>query len=440
MKHRLSLSFGILMVVMLAIGGVAGWAWHKANSVPLHLRAQLGFFAALRHALKKTYPPPTPEQIAAWHQRAVAMKDELTRRFPALKVTPRPVPPEQNGFLLLYQLAGPDAPTDFHLTKDLEQLLDRATEWDPVRVRLCLDENANVVARFEHIASLTTRSSSDMPATYNGFVPVLHGKRGIDILLLKARLAAEAHDEEETLRLLAAAGALSDHYHLIESPTLLTETAAILIEQTIFSQSFEVLLPALGPQADLKRWQPIFKRRRYDMAELSVVMRGEWNNAVEFMYLPVLFAAADQHELTDPEAVAEAYSAWFNANVTAMLSCSPADARHAFKRPGPFPHLSKYGQDAISSTAEGIKDWIGGYTLTASRQAHYQAALDLLILERGGITLTADHATQVTRDPLSGKPFTFDPRKRELGAPAATADSGIRPLALPWPGRSGMSE
>jgi len=57
-----------------------------------------------------TTDPPTDEQIAAQRLPALVLNEKLAAEFPALRVTARPVPEEQNAYLLLHQLAGPGHP------------------------------------------------------------------------------------------------------------------------------------------------------------------------------------------------------------------------------------------------------------------------------------------------------------------------------------------
>ena len=123
-----------------------------------------------------------------------------------------------------------------------KDILNTDAVWDPEIVKLCLAEHADLVGRIEYIASLTTRSSANMPADYQGFVGAYPGKTGCDILLLKARLAADAGDETESLRLVAAAANMSSHYHDVECPALYNETVAVLTSLTIDQAVFELLM------------------------------------------------------------------------------------------------------------------------------------------------------------------------------------------------------
>ncbi|MDD2766112.1 MAG: hypothetical protein PHE83_19285 [Opitutaceae bacterium] len=212
-----------IMAMLLAVGAAGTWAWRKADAVPPEIRTKLGFWDTLRFKNILATNPQTPEQFARHRQQSLALKDKLTAEFPALKATARPVPDDENGFLLLYKLSGGGlALCDLPLSTEFKQILRYNTPWNPEIARRCLAEHAKLVSRIEHIAALNTRSSAiKMPPDYVGFINTRSGKTCFDILMVKARLAAEAGDENETLRLIGAAGNLSSHYRDVETPSLL---------------------------------------------------------------------------------------------------------------------------------------------------------------------------------------------------------------------------
>jgi len=438
MNYRPSAPFAGCIVALLALGGAGVWAWHKVNSVPLALRANLTFLEALKFKNTIDTDPPTPAQLAAVRNAAVALKEKLTAEFPALKVTPRPVADDENGFLLLCNLTNHKDPATRHLpiSDKFERILAEQSAagepkpWDPEAAEHCLAEHGELVSRIEHIAALTNRSSSNMSPEYSGIFNARAGKTSCDILLLKARLAAEAGDDTETLRLVAAAGNLGSHYHGVESPSLFSETVVILIDLEIRRIAFKSLLHALGRNADLDRWKAVLGNRSCTPSDLAAVMRGEWDIDADFMTFPVLIAAARSHQLQDPEAVARAYTSWINTCVTRLSSVELSDMATAISQPAATSNLSKEGREVISSLADGIAGWTKGYIRAAACLAQFRAGLDLLVLEKSGVTL-AD-AGQVTRDPVSGSAFLFDADKRTVAAPPGTAALNVEPLALPW--------
>lgn len=388
----------------------------------------------VRRIAKKLHipvPPPkplTPAEHAAARAEAAAWKVKFLAEFPALKATERSVPAEENGFLLLYQLG-----STLPISEEFKQILADRTQWDPETTKRGLAEHADVVGKIEHIAVIPTRSSSNMPANYMGFINARPGKTGCEILLLKARLAAEAGDEAETLRLVSAAGNLGSHYHDVEVPSFLSETVAILIDRGIEDLAFKTLLPALGKSANLDRWKSTLGRKVYSTAELTKTMRGEWNIGADFIAFPMLAESGKLCEMPDAEATSRSYSLVFNQCVSELPSRSLANlTNYNLVCPGGVSHLSEEGRGIIDIISTGPKNWLQGYVHAAVVHQQYQAAMDLLILEKAGATLTAADTGRIVHDPVSGLPFVFDATSRKVSAPVCGVTPEIEPLALPW--------
>ncbi len=384
--------------------------------------------AKMLHIPVPGHRPLTPAEHAEAMAEAAAWKVKFAAEFPALNVAERSMPPEANGFLQLYQLGSSNA-----LSEDFEQFLNGDVSWDPDVAKRHLTEHADFVGKIEKIAALSTRSSSNMPADYRGNINARCGSYGAKILLLKARLAADADDELETLRLVSAAGNLGAHYHEIEAPSLLSETIVILIDLNIQHTAIATLLPAIGKTADLERWKAVLGRMDYSTTELARVMRGEWNVGAELMAFPLVVVSQRRNEMRDAEAMARAYSEMFNRCVSALPAMSLAEVmNHDLLRPGVTSHLSEESKSLLEGVSSGPKSWLEGYIRAARIHQQHQAALDLLILEKGGAKLADADASRITLDPASGAPFVFDPSSRELSAAVGPTSIEVEPLALPW--------
>ncbi|HEX7262042.1 MAG TPA: hypothetical protein VF258_09520, partial [Luteolibacter sp.] len=319
------------------------------------------------------------------------------------------------------------------ISKELEQILDEQTPWNPETAKRRLAEHAELVAKIEHIATLSTRSSSNIPSDHRGFTQVRAGINGCRILLLKARLAAEAGDEAETLRLVSAAANLGSHYHDIESPSLHDETVAIPVDLNIHRATFTTLLPALGKSADLVRWKSVLGRKVYSSGEFAKVLRGEWHIGADFMVFPMLGVMKQSGGLPDAEATAHSYSFRFNQSIADIPSRSLADLmNYDFQAAGGVSHLSEEGRSIMDLNSTGYNAWPQCYANQATIQQQYQAALDLLILEKSGATLTPADASRIAHDPVSGSPFVFDAASRQISTPTGTVTSTPDPLTLPW--------
>jgi hypothetical protein len=426
----------LLVGAALLVAGAAGvWAWNRVSSAPMNGHAPATFLQLLCYKEKQRPVPRTPEQIEQARQASIHLMEKLVVEFPALRITEHPVPDDQNGFLLLYKLGGGSDSHGLPVSKEFKQLLDDRIPWNPEIAKRCLAENVDLVARIEHIASLPTRSSSNMPAHYVGF---FGGSATIDsanILLLKARLAAEAKDEAETLRLVAAAQNLASHCREVETPTLITYTISIAIDLGIRKATFQHLLPALGRDADLPRWKYMLASRSYTSAELAKVVRGEWSTMAEIFVFPVfIFNNNDPDHPPDGEALAHAFTSRYNAIVTRLPTLTLAECRDhgAEFTDESDSHLSEKSRKLMDIFFVGIKSWAKGYVRAASISAQDEAALDLLILEKSGRKLVPELTAEVTRDPLGGSPFLFDPATRVLSPPPAAAMVNVKPLGLPW--------
>jgi hypothetical protein len=444
MKYRPSLAFILCLIPMLAAGAAGAWAWKKADSVPMHIRAHATFLQVLRYKEEPPRIPRTPEQIEQARQASIDLREKLVVEFPALRITEHPVPDDQNGFLLLFKLDRECEAFGLPVSKEFRQLLDDKIPWNPEIARRGLAGHADLVARIEHIASLPTRSSSNMPAGYGGF---FWGRATIDsanILLLKARLAAEAKDEAETLRLVAAAQNLASHFREIETPTLITYGLSGWVDHGIRDATFKHLLPALGRDADLPRWKSMLASRSYTSAELAKVGRGQWSTISQFYLFGAILDSDYPNHPPDGEALAHAYTSRYNALVTRLPTLTLAEfLDHGAEFPDESDsHLSEKSREIMDfffgdGKSGGKWKWAGerqvkSIVRAASISAQYEAAFDLLILEKSGRKLVPELMAEVTRDPLSGSPFLFDPATRVVSPPPAAAKVDVKPLGLPW--------
>ena len=364
-------------------------------------------------------------------QEARVMKERMLAEFPALRVEKHPVPDDQNGFLMLFQLDDFIKNLNPPLSEEFRQLLNGTTPWDADAARRFLAEQRDLVEWIEKIAALETRSVENLPASYDGFIGARSGKIASDILLLKARLAAEAGDEQGTLRAISAVTNLAAHYQKIESPSFWSATINIVIDMKIKKTALKTILPALGKDADLSFWKSTFATTSYTASDLARIMRGEWNTSSDYLAFPLFIADERKRNLSDAEAVARTYSSWFNAWVTTLPTLSLSQIE-SFSPHVKTSHLSSGGRTYIEVLQMSRESWLKGHIRAAVISSQQQAALDLLMLERDGVTLGAADAARITHDPMTGLPFVFDPAKRELLAPPDSARLDVVPLVLPW--------
>lgn len=430
-NRKLMLSSAILFLTALV--GIVAWNTTKPSAVPGSETGPLGMFwqeQAERLPSFKNLRTGS-KRNANVREEARAMKERMLAEFPALKVEKHPVADDQNAFLMLRQLDDFIKSLDPPLSEESRNLLNGTSPWDAKAAKRFLVEHADLVKRIEKIAALKTRSSEDLPASHDGLFDGRSGKLASDTLLLKARIAAETGDKQETLRAISAMSNLGAHYQKIESPSFMGTTVQTLIDLSIKQTAMKTLLPLLGRDVDLSLWKSVFATKDYSPSDLANVMRGDWNASSEHNAFPLMIADERDRDLSDAEAVARSYSSLFNAWVTALPTLSLAQIE-SFNPQIETSHLSSKGRKYFEELKTFPNAWFKGYIQAAVSSSQQQAVLDLLILEQNGVTLGADDAARVTRNPVTGLPFIFDPAKRELIAPSDSKTMNVNPLVLPW--------
>lgn len=434
MRRGPSKAFLVCLTLLLASGGAAIWTWQKIHAVPDYVRHRLSLWELVTYpAKKKEYVLPSDEDRRLTRSEAEATVVRLTTQYPALKITEKPVPDDQNGFLLLYKFSQPPGQSRELMNAELKAFLAQPGKWDATIARRLAQENAASISEVEAIAAVPTRSSANMPDSFCGFIGARVAKSGVDLLMLKARLAAIDKNEPEALRLTALALNLGAHYREIETPNLLTETVAILIDLEVPRKIFTEILPALGPEADLGKWKAVMPEP-VTPAAFAKVIRGEWNSSIRNWLLPGVLRANDPDHPPDPESVIQAYTRQFNDLVTRLPGMKLEEflGGKGLSFPPIDPSLSPQSREIMSTLMIGSRAWGRGYARAACTIGQYQAALDLMIIEKEGKALVGGPVVQVPHDPVSEEPFTLDLTSRTLIPPAIAAKMDVKPLKLPW--------
>lgn len=432
MNYRPSRGFVVCMVPMLASVAGGAWAWNKATDVPLRERAQ-GDFVALVKKKREVLSEgreDSPAARKAMREGCAAMKEKMLLEHPGLQVEAKPVPAEENAFLELYKLAAYPKGTgpDFEALRVL--LDDSELAWDPERVKAALAANADWVERAEKIAAMTRRSSTDMPADYNGFFSARASKALGDTLMLKARLAADAGDAGEVLRLVGGVRNLGSHLHEVEQPTLLGETVRVLVDLSMIHRTFDHLLPELGPETDLTPWKSALASSGYTPADFAHVMRGEWHTTAEHYLYPAIL----RQKPSDGEALARVHAANFEEFVGDLqgMSWQEFASEGCEHLMSDLSGLSAQSREIAEAFQVGARAWNKGYLRAVSVTALHEAAIDLMILEQQGETLAAESVAKLKTDPVSGLGYRFDPATRTLSVPEVIEAANVKPVKLPW--------
>ncbi len=430
MSYRPSRGLIFCLTPLLAIGVTGAWAWSRANDSSLSKRMG-GDFAELATKAREPHEE-TPEESAAsrkaMREGCAALKEKMLQEHPGLRSAKKEVRDEDNAFLQLYKLSGPEE-TRPKIGEALRSILNSNATWDLAKAKAALAEEADFVALAEKIGAMKESSSSHMPEEYVGFIGARSGKEMSDVLGLKARIAAEEGDETEALRLIGAARNLGAQYRAIEERNLLTETVAVLLDLNAATSSFEHLLPSLGPDADLAQWKAALATDRYTPADFAEVLRGEWNTSEFFLYPAIL-----RQKPADGEALARLHAANFEklVNEFPVASWQELSSSGFSSLLDGVDGLSDKSREMAEECAIGAPAWLKGYTRAASVMAIHEAAIDLLIMEQKGETLGTESAARLKPDPVSGKGYHFDPATRTLSPPEEAAAADVKPVKLPW--------
>lgn len=412
-------------MVCMALAGLCAavgvFAWTRANAMSDGDRIKLGFWGIFKASEKKReiLPKLTPEQRAAMRDKVQSKVDEIVSRHPELEIRMKPVLAEHNGFLLLYELSRPYRDQDSAASLRMEAAKDAAEPWDPVKARAALQAEAALMVQVEAIAALTTRSSSGMPEDYSGFISARSAKYFADLLLLQARLAAEDGDEAEALRLVSVIMKLAEHYSGVEESTLMCETVAILIEGMACETAYEKLIPAIGGKADLALWRKAMAPQRpLTVGRFADVLRAEWNVSAKYFLLPMILDDRRKDRPKDRESLIGVFS---ELGVARIVNARASSLQGLLSPQDPtslgLAKLSKDSREIVQIFYIAANTWGRGFVRAAVIQQQYQAALDLMILEKSGRALSADSTKEVPPNPLDGLPFAFDPGTRVLSTP-----------------------
>jgi len=351
----------------------------------------------------------------ATDQEALKWYERLLEKYPELRPVYRDVPDDQNGylqFILFAESFGPDG----MLPKELKLMFEESTPWDPAKVEAWIAENPSHFERLLHIAELTDRSNKGISFSKLHGPTTRHAGDFTRILQASARLNFES-DPEKALRHLKASVSLSDHFTDIEAPNMLGEviaTGARRKAQELFLQHF---LPHLDPAA-LAPWNDALFRKEEPASEYSRVIKGEWNYIMRDHALSELLrkqpSDGDIH-IPDLNGFVDAYARVIlqSANGAAALGPDRFDVASAQFQAIPSdldPETANALRGAYRSMT-GIIDALGR-TLTKSTME--QATIALLI------------GNQMPLDPVSGKPFHWDPDTRTLTAPEVR--EGLEPI------------
>jgi hypothetical protein len=410
--------------LLLAAIGVGLW-FTRSPAVPgTASEAPATGISSRTKASERSAPDPARDRR---RQEAISMAaqqwyEELLVKYPQMQPTYRDVPDGQNGFLQFLLFA--ESQKEPKLPDDLNAMRMGDSPWNPGKLKQWLAENKDYFDQILHLAELPEHSIKGLDF---GRLANERGRFGSEfgyILTSAARSAFEEGDQESALRYGKAAISLSNHFTDIEVPSMLGAVIAEGIRASARDSFLDNILPGLAndPQA-LASWREALFRKEGPASEVARVLSGEWNVMMREYILP---AQLGKHPATpgeisfqvpDSEAFFDCYTAATEKLTASLLSSGPdrynlTQSELEFPESGIDPQTLQMLRDA-GLLYRGIFNALG---VNITNAAMISAAVAVQIGEEPGI------------DPVSGKPFQWDPKSRTLSCPEGV--DGHDPIKL----------
>ncbi len=353
------------------------------------------------------------ELAKTWHQN-------LLERYPELKLNLRTIPDADNALIqcleLKKKLTAEKGAADFSFPIDLRQQLDNSKPWDPAAARAWLDANRGLVDEIRRISQLP--GSSTVGLETEGLIMLRDCGTA---LLIEARLAAESGDAQAALASVQAANRLSNLLIQSDAPYLIHELVSSGIREQTRNCVLQAILPTLEAQQpqDPAVWAAAFQTEPRNPADLSTLVKGEWNGMMQYYILPALADPSESRNPADADLFVEAYTRYIADRVKQYEGLSPGELSSQSWKPFDTSQLSwrsqQLGKDG--SNVDYRHYWIRNQL----RAGLTQAAFDIL------------QGKPVPNDPIYGQPYTWNPETRELSLPKGPEFSRMqsRPVKLP---------
>lgn len=353
------------------------------------------------------------ELAKTWHQN-------LLDRYPELKLKLRSIPDAENALIqcleLQKKLTAEKGTADFSFPTDINRQLDNSKPWNPAAARAWLDANRGLVDEIRRISQLPGSSTAGLGA--EGLFLLRHCGTA---LLIEARLAAESGDAQAALASVQAANRLSNLLVESEAPYLIQELVSSVIREQTRNCVLQAILPTLSAQQqqDPAVWAAAFQTEPRNPADLSTLVKGEWNGMMQYYILPSLLDPSESRNPADADLFVESYTRYIADQVKPFEASSNVDLSSQSWKPFDDSQLSwrsqQLGKDV--GNIDFRNHWIRGQL----RAGLTQAAFDIL------------QGKPVPNDPIYGQPYQWNPETRELTMPKVPelAKTKFKPIKLP---------
>lgn len=354
---------------------------------------------------------------------------KMLARYPELAVPSRAVPAERNGFLKLLELAerfdkDGRASNTAGLPSGLNDLVNRET-WDSAATREALLKEKPLIDEIRRIGLMPERSMEGIDILRWGFTPARFYKGCADVLLAEARLAAEEGNAAAALESIRAADGIAAHLGEIETPSLLSVTAQVLIHLEVQKQALATIIPSLPPGAvDLAVWEEAVVSPISGPKQFAHILKGEWSVTARQFLTPMLMDTEDPRYPRDPGDLLDAHAGFFLQTVRDHEGRPVSDMhRIPVIEQMDGSRLSYESRGLISNLSFGASAWRKGWERKQSVTAMVHAAFSIM----GG--------EPIPTDPVFGLPYLWDPATRTLSPPDSPEfkEMHIEPIVVPVP-------
>lgn len=400
----------------------------KGELLPASFHLQAATRGAWMRATKnhrhddKPKPRRSEEKV---RQMADRWYEELLARHPEMAVTYKDVPDAENGFLKLLDFM--DRYQDgYMLPDDIKKIIDGSNLWDPTRLAGWLEENRELMDEITAIGLLPGQSVKGIDFDRYKFVNARIPNQASQLLLSQARLAMEKGDQASALTSVRAVAGLANHMDGVETPSMLFETVSILLRLKNWKFATENLLSGEDATAsDLATWREALEVGTAAPADLAHVFRGEWHIMARGYLLPQMLEGKSEFsgkdvEIPDPDALVESHLSGYADAISKMRASSLSGLTGLSMNP-PTSHLSPESTELMGILSTGAnawnKGWIKGQCEGALMEAAFAAAM----------------GEEILMEPLTGKPFVFDPEAGTLAMPddPILKGMGFKPVKVP---------
>lgn len=401
------------------------WYFSRSQGGPERGADELATISTPRtKASERSVPDPAQERRRRASLSLAAQKwyEELLEKYPEMKPTFRDVPDEQNGFLQFLLFA--ESLKEPKLPEELTAMLRDDSSWEPAKFKAWLAENQDYCDRILHIAELPDHSIKglDFGRFAQGRSSRFSSEFG-KLLSASARLAFEAGDQESALRYGKASTSLSKHFTDIEVPSMLSEVVAEGLRSVARDSFVENILPSLSenPPA-LAAWREALFQKQQPASEYARILTGEWNTMARAYVIPILVGhpsskGAEPLVRFDSQAFFEHYTAATQRLASSLSNLGP-DRLDLSRSDYEFPDagIDKSTLEMLQGIAFQNQNIFIGLGANVTRTAMASAAIAIQLGEEPAI------------DPVSGKPFQWDPISRTLSSPEGV--DGPEPIQL----------